>query len=86
MLWGLRQQNTVLAVGNSIINRTATLDVGRMCLAYEGGGHHNAGTCQIANDSAPQTLSEVIRAINEDVYSDDSNMTNNADALQTTTN
>jgi len=49
-----RKQNTVFAAGKSISEphsrppRSAT-----MLLEYGGGGHDNAGTCQIANDGRP---------------------------------
>jgi nanoRNase/pAp phosphatase (c-di-AMP/oligoRNAs hydrolase) len=32
-------------------------------LEYGGGGHENAGTCQIANDKADQVLQELIARI-----------------------
>jgi nanoRNase/pAp phosphatase (c-di-AMP/oligoRNAs hydrolase) len=35
-------------------------------LQYGGGGHHAAGTCQIANDQAEATLKVIIAAINAD--------------------
>ena len=43
-LWGLRQQNTVFAVGKSIINRDSKTNIGMLMLEYGGGGHENAGT------------------------------------------
>ena len=52
VLWGLKQQNTVFAVGKSIIDRTSTVNVGALMLEHGGGGHEAAGTCQIANDRA----------------------------------
>jgi hypothetical protein len=50
VLWGLKQQNTVFAVGRSILDRSSRLDIGALMLAHDGGGHEAAGTCQIAND------------------------------------
>ncbi len=35
-------------------------------LEYGGGGHENAGTCQIANDQADKVLAELIARINQD--------------------
>jgi nanoRNase/pAp phosphatase (c-di-AMP/oligoRNAs hydrolase) len=49
VLWGLKQQNTVFAVGKSIIDRSSATDVGGLMLSYGGGGHEAAGTCQVAN-------------------------------------
>jgi nanoRNase/pAp phosphatase (c-di-AMP/oligoRNAs hydrolase) len=60
VLWGLMQQNTVFAIGKSIINRSSDLNIGRLTLDYGGGGHSNAGTCQIDNDKAEQVLQELI--------------------------
>ncbi|MBK8191300.1 MAG: exopolyphosphatase [Vampirovibrionales bacterium] len=62
-IWGLKQQNTVFAVGKSIVNRTSKTNIGELMLAYGGGGHANAGTCQIANESADAVLQELITAI-----------------------
>ena len=66
VLWGLRKQNTAFAIGNSIINRTSKTDIGELCLKYNGGGHRNAGTCQVDNDSADERLEELIRQIHAD--------------------
>jgi nanoRNase/pAp phosphatase (c-di-AMP/oligoRNAs hydrolase) len=57
---GLRQQNTVLAVGKSIFNRTSSAKIGDLMLVYGGGGHDAAGTCQVSNESADQVLNELI--------------------------
>lgn len=65
-LWGLKKQNTVLAIGKSILKRDSETNVGELCLRYGGGGHLAAGTCQIDHDRAPQVLKEVITQINED--------------------
>lgn len=66
VLWGVQKQNTVLAIGKSIFNRTSKTDIGPLCLKYGGGGHAAAGTCQIANDKAEQVLKEVIAQIQAD--------------------
>jgi nanoRNase/pAp phosphatase (c-di-AMP/oligoRNAs hydrolase) len=65
-LWGLRQQNTVFATGKSIIDRSSKTDVGQLMLAYGGGGHEAAGTCQVGNDQAEATLAQLIKSINTD--------------------
>lgn len=63
VLWGLKQQNTVFTIGKSIFNRTSTLDIGSLCLEYGGGGHQNAGTCQVANEDADRVQAELIERI-----------------------
>jgi len=60
IMWGLKQQNTVFAVGKSILNKTSTVNIGELMLQYGGGGHANAGTCQIQNNKAEQIKSELI--------------------------
>lgn len=66
VLWGLKQQNTVFATGKSIFDRSAKTNVGELMLSYGGGGHHAAGTCQVANDQAEAVLAELITRINAD--------------------
>lgn len=63
VLWGVKQQNTVFAVGKSILNRTSKTNIGELMLKYGGGGHANAGTCQIENSQANAMLQKVIAAI-----------------------
>ncbi|HYB26650.1 MAG TPA: exopolyphosphatase [Solirubrobacteraceae bacterium] len=65
VLWGLRQQNTVFAVGRSILDRSSPVDIGALMLAHGGGGHEAAGTCQIDNERAQLVLGELVRAIIE---------------------
>ncbi len=66
VLWGLKKQNTVLACGKSIIDRSSKTNVGEEMLEYGGGGHDAAGTCQVENDKADETLLDLIRKINAD--------------------
>jgi nanoRNase/pAp phosphatase (c-di-AMP/oligoRNAs hydrolase) len=60
VLWGLRQENTVFAMGKSIIDRSSDIDVGALMLSYGGGGHEAAGTCQVPNDEADLVLGELV--------------------------
>jgi nanoRNase/pAp phosphatase (c-di-AMP/oligoRNAs hydrolase) len=66
VIWGFKKQNTVFAVGKSILNKTSNTNIGELMLKYNGGGHQNAGTCQIDNDKADKVLQELISAINQD--------------------
>lgn len=66
VLWGVKKQNTVFAIGKSILNRTARTNVGELCLRYNGGGHANAGTCQIETPNAERVLADLIARINAD--------------------
>ncbi len=66
VLWGLNQQNTVLAVGKSIFRRTSNTNIGELMLSYGGGGHVNAGTCQVENIHAAKVIQELVAKINAD--------------------
>lgn len=65
-IWGFQKQNTVFAIGKSIVNRNSKTNIGELCLKYGGGGHHAAGTCQVDNDKAEEVLAELIEKINQD--------------------
>ncbi len=62
--WGFKKQNTAVMIGKSIINRASDVDIGELCLKYGGGGHRNAGTCQLENDTVDRLLPEIIDALN----------------------
>ena len=66
ILSGRAGQNTVFAVGKSILNRTSRTQVGRLMLEYGGGGHEAAGTCQVDNDMADIVNEALIKKINQD--------------------
>jgi nanoRNase/pAp phosphatase (c-di-AMP/oligoRNAs hydrolase) len=63
VMWGVKKQNTVFAIGKSILDRNSPIDVGAVCLEYNGGGHRAAGTCQIPNDRAETVKTELIAAL-----------------------
>jgi nanoRNase/pAp phosphatase (c-di-AMP/oligoRNAs hydrolase) len=65
MIWGFQKQNTVLAVGKSIINRSSSANIGDLMLNYEGGGHMAAGTCQVAHDISETVLEDVVESLKE---------------------
>ncbi len=62
--WGYQKQNTAVMIGKSIVNKASEVDIGALCLRYGGGGHHNAGTCQLDNDKVDAELPEIIKALN----------------------
>ncbi len=66
VLWGKAKQNTVFAVGKSILDRSSKTHVGSLMLKYNGGGHQAAGTCQISTPDAEKTQQELITAITND--------------------
>jgi len=78
VLWGLKRQNTVFAIGKSIFDRSNTTDIAALTLSYGGGGHAAAGTCQIANESAERVLRELIDRITVDARKAGSSPTSRA--------
>lgn len=63
--WGFQKRNTAVMIGKSIINKASNVNIGDICLAYGGGGHMNAGTCQLENDKADSQLPEIIAKLNK---------------------
>ncbi len=63
VIWGRGRQNTVLAVGKSILDRTSPVDIGALMLEHGGGGHRNAGTCQVGHGQAEQVLDRIAEAV-----------------------
>ena len=62
--WGFQKQNTAVMIGKSIVNKASQVDIGAICLKYGGGGHKNAGTCQLDNDKVDAQLPDIIEALN----------------------
>ncbi|MBE6908794.1 MAG: exopolyphosphatase [Ruminococcaceae bacterium] len=62
--WGFQKQNTAVMIGKSIVNKGSNADIGELCLKYGGGGHRNAGTCQLDNDKVDAELPKIIEALN----------------------
>jgi nanoRNase/pAp phosphatase (c-di-AMP/oligoRNAs hydrolase) len=60
---GRSKANVAVTVGYSIINRSATVDVGSLMLHYGGGGHHQVGTCQVSYADADKIIAEIIDKI-----------------------
>ena len=53
-------QGCSAAVGYSILNRSATLDVGSLMLKYNGGGHKKVGTCQFSDENMETELPKML--------------------------
>jgi nanoRNase/pAp phosphatase (c-di-AMP/oligoRNAs hydrolase) len=60
---GRDKANTAITVGYSILNRSASVDVGGLLYRYGGGGHHQVGTCQVDNDRADGIIREIMDEI-----------------------
>ncbi len=50
-------------IGKSIVNKASKVNIGDLCLSYGGGGHANAGTCQLDNDKVDKELPNIIKAL-----------------------
>jgi nanoRNase/pAp phosphatase (c-di-AMP/oligoRNAs hydrolase) len=59
VMQGKGGQNTVLAFGKSIFDRSNRSHVGDLMLEHGGGGHAAAGTCQVGNDKADAILARL---------------------------
>ncbi len=66
IIWGLQKLNTAFPVGKSVLNRTSKTDIGALMLEFGGGGHVNAGTCQVDNDDSDRVRDELIARITAD--------------------
>ncbi len=66
VMWGMKKQNTVFAIGKSILDRSSKTNVGALALEFGGGGHEAAGTCQVENKVANETMQTLIKRINAD--------------------
>ena len=62
MIDGRGKEFVAISVGYSILNRTASVDVGSLMLKNGGGGHKKVGTCQVPYGKADEVLHELIEA------------------------
>ncbi len=51
---------TSLSVGKSILDRSSSAKIGDILLAFNGGGHDNAGSCRVENNLVDTVLRELI--------------------------
>ena len=60
---GKMKQNVSIACGYSILNRTCTVDIGKLMLSLGGGGHKMVGTCQVPYNEAENAIRIVAEAL-----------------------
>ena len=65
--WGFKKQNTAVMIGKSIVNKASKVNIGDLCLSYGGGGHANAGTCQLPNDKVDEEMPSIIEKLNGNI-------------------
>lgn len=56
MVQDANNDKTIFVAGKSILDRSFSEDIGRIMRKYSGGGHFNAGTCQVSNNEADGVL------------------------------
>ena len=57
--------NTVVAVGHSIFNRTCKVNLGKLMAEYGGGGLPGAATCQLHDEEADAKIAEIVGRLKE---------------------
>ncbi len=60
---GKQKQNVSVACGYSILNRTCSVDIGKLMLKHGGGGHKMVGTCQVLYDDANSVIEDIVMAL-----------------------
>ena len=66
VLWGLSSRTRCSRPASRSSTAPARTNVGELMLAYGGGGHAAAGTCQVENDDAVRVLGELVDRITSD--------------------
>lgn len=62
IMWGLRQKNTVFALGSSIFSKSM-LDLENIISEFGGMGHRYSGSIQVENANADEVLTKLIEKI-----------------------
>lgn len=62
---GKNMEFCVISMGHSILNRTSTVDVGKLMLRFGGGGHFRVGTCQIPYEKRHEILEQILAEVND---------------------
>ncbi|MDW7659925.1 MAG: exopolyphosphatase [Bacillota bacterium] len=60
---GKQKQNVSIAVGYSILNRSCSVDIGKLMLEHGGGGHKMVGTCQVPYDEANVVIENIVKRL-----------------------
>jgi nanoRNase/pAp phosphatase (c-di-AMP/oligoRNAs hydrolase)/PKD repeat protein len=69
LLKNQQKNQTILAVGRSIVNYSSTVNIGELILQYGGGGHEKAGTCSVANERVESILEKLLEQLNLELVS-----------------
>lgn len=66
VLRGKEPDTVSFSVGKSILNKTSHIHIGNMMAQFGGGGHANAGGCQVRNEDGEDVLKQLVLAIIRD--------------------
>ncbi len=58
--WGPMKQHVAVVVGHAIFNRTCNVNIGELMSEYGGGGHQGAGSALLWEESAEESIKEII--------------------------
>jgi oligoribonuclease NrnB/cAMP/cGMP phosphodiesterase (DHH superfamily) len=58
-----KNDQTIIKVGHSILNRSCHINVGSLLAQYGGGGHRGAGACRLDQTSATKKISEILQIL-----------------------
>ena len=60
ILKGVENKNTVFALGKSIFNKSNESNIHEIVKQYHGGGHADAGTCQVSHEKSGEVLERLL--------------------------
>jgi hypothetical protein len=63
--WGPQKTQVAVVVGHAIFNRTCRVNVGELMSDYGGGGHFGAGSALLWEESAEESINNIIKALQE---------------------
>lgn len=66
LMWDKEKKNIIFSCGHSILNRTSSINVGKLMLEYGGGGHNKVGACKISFDKWEKVVEEIVEKINKE--------------------
>ncbi len=67
---GLEEKNIVFALGKTIFNKNSETNIYEIVAKYGGGGHKDAGSCQVEHKDVDRVCTELVKLlkVNEEAY------------------
>ncbi len=62
-----KKDRTIISVGHSITNRKSKVNTGLLMKKYGGGGHFGAGSCNVHNKKAEETIEYMVNIFNKNI-------------------